>query len=150
MIVDAQIRDVHFQVIGQLVGRAFHLELVHDDVHHAAEVTHAVGRSGGDDGHFRMHGFVRRDALQIDVNRAARNGIDLHFAHERNLELLARELELDDAGASAVMQEVLERTPVDGDRFARSVSIENARDFAGFAQGARFGGSATVAAFDAQ
>ena len=90
MIVNAERRDVDLEMLRNPVRRPFDLELVRDDVHDGAGVADAFGDADGDDREPRVDRFVGRNALQIGVDDASRDGMALDLAHQRGLALCGR------------------------------------------------------------
>ena len=134
VLVNPERRHVDFEMLGNPARRSGDLELVRDDVHHGARVPNALGDADGNDCEPRVDRLVRRNALQVGVDDAARNGMALNLADEHRLNLAAAG-QRDDRVASRAMNQFVERVRVEREMLGNdAVPVEHRGEFTGRAQ----------------
>ena len=110
-------------------------EFVRDDVHHGTRVANAIGDADGYDRKPGFDRFIGRDALEIGMNHASRDGVTLDLAHERGLSFTSALGERDDRVTPGAMNKLLEGVGVNRDMLGYdAMPVEHRWDLSGRAQ----------------
>jgi hypothetical protein len=139
-LMQHQLADVDFDVLGDVTRQAFDLDLTMDVLEDAALLLHAGRFALGHDRHRDAQRLVHRDAIEVGVQNLVRDRVELVVLHEDARVARAREPQRDQRiRARFRVQDFPERLRLDGNRrgFGLSRSRDPVEDRRHLAAGAR-------------
>ena len=138
VLADVERADVERELVRDLGRQALDLDLAGDEVEHAALVLDAVGHADDLDLDPHRHPLDQVDALEVDVQDAAVDGIDLQLADHGvvivGAGMRSRKIEFSVAPSRSMV--TIERRSSCTFCGGRSSAVDDARHLAGGAQAA--------------